>query len=605
MPKQSTKKEQKTDSDVSLEQVLKDFDQAWEYCSGSWHSRWQNNYSLYHNVRVRRGYDGISDVFVPMAFSTIETLTSALFGAKPKFQYIPPREKQDQKTDVLNGLIDSYWDKGQWSIGVINTGRTGLMLGTGIDYWCWDVDHPHMINVPLRDYFRDPTTPGGDEPRYQGRRYLISKEELESFEVVDLDAKADEDGNYPLKKKFKNLNKVKEGSGPNGDPLDKEEKDMWYGSTVTEAENHQIEVIEYWTNDRVVSIANRCVVIQDEENPFKAKARANGVQNPKGLMPFNWFRDYVDPSLFYAKGEIDFIGDQQEMLNDLTNQNIDSITFTLNQMYTLDPKYAHLLAEIENLPGAVYPVEKGALEPIQQGNVPPDAFAERQNIKNEIRETTASNEIIKGVGAEGAKTTATEINAQIAGAGQRINLKVTQIENEYFHRMARILFELIKLYVTEPQMVRILGKDGARWEEFDPEEFQGEYEPRVQLDISIQNDKQEQAAQAKELLAAFLGDPDVNQQELKKLVLSRSFDLDPDEVETLMQPAPIAPEEPMSEAPPMIPPEMMGGMPPDMGLPPQMPMPDELSPEGPIMDPTTGMMVDPVTGEPIPQEMMV
>lgn len=610
MPKTTSTTKNEATGSVSLETVVSDFESAWEYCSGSWHQRWQDNYALYNNVRVRRGYQGISDTFVPMVFSTIETLVSALFGAKPKFTYIPPKDKQDQKTGILNGLVDSYWDKGQWSIKVINTGRTGLQLGTGIDYWYWEGDHPCMLNVPLRDYFRDPTAPGDAEPRYQGRRYLITKDELKSFEVVDLDAKPDKDGTYPMKKKFKNLSNISEG-GPKGDPLDKEEKDMWYGSTVPEAEKKQIEVIEYWTNDRVVSVANRQVIIQDDENPFKAKARANGDKYPKGLMPFNWFRDYVDPSLFYAKGEIDIIGDQQETLNDLTNQNMDAVTYVLNPMFRLDPKYAYLINSIESLPGAGIPAEAGAFEWLPFASIPSDAFAERQNIKNEMRETTASNEVVKGVGSEGAKTTATEINAQIAGAGQRINLKVTQIENEYFQRMAKIVFDLIKLYVTEPMMVRILGKDGARWEEFDPKDFQGEYEPRVQLDITVQNSKDEQAAQAKELLAAFLNDPDVNQLELKKLVLSRSFELDPDEVELLMQPNPMQEQQGMDagmgmspEVPPMIPPEMLA-----QGIDPvaMPPMPEELPPEAvqPIVDPTTGMLVDPITGEPIPEEMLV
>jgi hypothetical protein len=346
---------------------------------------------------------------------------------------------------------------------------------------------------------------------------------------------------------------------------------MWYGSTLANPENDQLEVIEYWTADKVISVANRSTVIEDTDNYYKAKAKANGAEYPQGLMPFAAARDYTDESLFYAKGEIDFIAAQQELLNDITNQNIDSITFTLNQMYTLDPAFAHLIEEIENIPGAVYPVPANSLMPIQQRSIPPDAFNERMNIKNEIRETTASNEVVKGVGEQaGGAATATEINAQIAGAGQRINLKVTQIENEYFHRMARIVLDMIKLYVTEPMMVKILGKEGVRWEEFDPAEFQGDYEPRVQLDITIENRKREQAAEAKELLAAFMGDPEVNQQALKKLVLQRSFDLDPDEVDLLMSPPemPIGGEVDPLTGMPIDP--MMAGMPLDMPLEDQM-----------------------------------
>lgn len=559
-------KTSKKTNDNTLSRVKEDFNASWEYTSGSWFKRWQDNYSLYNGVRVKIGYEGISNTFVPMTFGTVETLVSALFGAKPKFAFLPPSTKPDQKTDILNSLVDFYWDKDQWSVKVINTGRGMLQLGTAVDYYYWENDHPCMINVPIRDFFIDPTASSLETARYMGRRYLISLDELKSYEIVDMED-LDEMG-YPvgtMKKKYQNLDNITEDSGSTGDPTDKQEKDMWYGSTIAEPQKKQVEVIEYWTEDRCVSIANRSVVIEDCENYYKAKAKANGAEYPKGLMPFACARDYVDPSLFYAKGEIDFIADQQERLNDNTNQRDDAITYNLNQMYTLDPKYAHLLNEIENLPGAVYPVEAGSLAPIPIQSLPQDSFNESQAIKSDIRETTASNEVVRGVKSEGAAT-ATEINAQVAGAGQRISLKITQIENEYFHRMAKIVFEMIKLYVTEPMMVRILGKDGARWELFDPSEFQEDYEPRVQLDIEVESKKKEQAAMAKEMMAAFLNDPDVNQPELKKMVLQRGFDLDPDEVETLVQPMPMGPEMGMEPG--------MEGMPPEMPMPEGVPLPE-------------------------------
>jgi hypothetical protein len=582
MPRKGSKTNKAQLSDT-LATVIKDFNSAWEYTQGAWHKRWEDNQFLYNGDRVKRGYIGITDTFVPMSFSTVETLTSGLFGSKPKFDFMPPENKPDQKTDILNGLLDFYWDKDQWSLKIINTGRNMFKLGTAVDYFYWEGDHPCLINVPIRDFFIDPTASSLDTARFCGRRYLTTVEELKTFEIVDLDAEPDEDGNYPMKKKYSNLDDVNIESGSTGDNTDKQEKDMWYGSTVTDAPKKQVEVIEYWTLEKTVSILNRNAVIEDSENYYLAKDRANGTVYPEGLMPFADARDYVDESLYYAKGEIDIISDQQELLNDITNQNIDSITFTLNQMYTLDPKYANLLSEIENLPGAVYPVEAGALNPIEQRAVPPDAFLERQNIKNEIRETTASNEIVKGApDSSSGATTATEINAQIAGAGQRFNLKVTQIENGYFYRMSKIIFRMIQLYVTEPMMVRIVGKDGARWEEFDPNAFDGVYEPRVQLEATINNEKQNQAADAKEMLGAFLGDPDINQQELKKLVLQRSFNLDPDEVESLIADQGNMMGEELGMAG-ELPPELMEGMaqdpamaglPPELaGLPPEMATP--------------------------------
>lgn len=557
---------------TSLQTVLDGFDKSWEYCSGSWHSRWNDNYYLYNNNRVKVGYQGITDTFVPMTFSTIETMTSALFGTRPRFQYTAPADKFGQNTDILNALVNYYWDKDKWGMKVINWGRDMLRFGTSVIYLHWDGNCPKMINVPIRDFFIDPTCNSLENAAYMGRRYLTSLDDLKSFEIVDLE-KSD-DMNVVMKPKYKNLDQISKTKNGAGENTDKEEKDMWYGSTVSNEES-LVEVLEYWTKDRVISVANRSVVIEDSENYFKQKAQMNGEEYAKGLMPFCSLRDYVDGSLFYAKGEIDFIADQQELLNDLTNQNIDSITFTLNQMYTLDPRYAHLLEEIENMPGAIYPVEAGALQPIVQRPVPQDAFLERTNIKNEMRETTASNEIIKGVSpAGGGSTTATEIQAQIAGSGQRLALKVTQIEDEGFHQLATLVLRMIKLYVTEPMLVRVIGKDGVRWEEFNPLEFAGEYDVEVQLETTVNSQKAQQAMQAKEMYAAFLNDPTVNQTALKKLVLQRGFDLDPDEVDELMA------------EPEMMPPEMMS---PDMmqGMPQDMPIPTELStlmPEGMPME---------------------
>lgn len=641
-PKKSQTDKKSEPADPTLEKVIKDFDASWKYTSTGHHDRWDRNENLYNNKRWKRGYFGISDTFVPMTFSTVETKVSALFGAKPKWNYTPPKDKADQKTDTLNAKIDEFWERDQWSIKVIHTGRSGIKKGNGIEYYGWDIDHPIILNVPLRDFFIDPNATNFENARYMGRRYLTSLEELKSFQVTDMDADADEDGNQPQKQKYENLDKLEEiikgkASSSNTkqssqqETTDKEEKDIFYGSTVEGQD--QVEVIEWWgfftkedgtVEEKVISIANRAVLIEDCENYFLAKAKANNAKNPRGIMPFGGFRCYTDESQFYARSEVDIIADQQEDLNDITNQNKDAISFVLNPMYTLDPKYGDQIQTVENLPGAVYPFEANTLVPIDQRPIPPDAFNERMNIKAEIREVTASNEVIRGGSQEGkGDQTATEINAQVAGAGQRMNLMVTQIEDEYFNRMGRIIFALMRLYITEPTSVRINGKDGIKIETYDPKDYEeGEYEPRVQLDISIENQKAEEAANAKEMMAAFLNDPEVNQMELKKIVLAKGFGLDPDEVGVLMQPNPVdpmagadmgMPTDPMAAMMPPMGDPMMGSMPPEMPMDPmameaQLPEPIvEPIPEEPqvFIDEATGIpyIIDPMTGEPVPVEM--
>jgi hypothetical protein len=47
-------------------------------------------------------------------------------------------------------------------------------------------DHPVMVNVPIRDFFIDPTATGLDNARYMGRRYLTTIDELKSYEIIDI-----------------------------------------------------------------------------------------------------------------------------------------------------------------------------------------------------------------------------------------------------------------------------------------------------------------------------------------------------------------------------------------------------------------------------------
>jgi hypothetical protein len=549
-PKKQPKNQESAPNVDAVAFVTDCFKKSWTYTSSNYHSIWEDAWKLYNNKRVKVSYLGITDTFVPMTFSTVETLVSALAGSKPQFDFIPPYQKQDQDTKVLNALLDYYWDKDQWNIKIISWIRSSLLYGTGIVYVIWDENHPCLINVPLRDFIIDPEATSLETASYIGRRYLTTLKELKSFKVTDPET-------GELVDRYKNLDQITNNATPSDEQTDKEQKDMFYGSTVDEADKNQIEVLEIWTDEKRYSIANRSVDIEaNPENPHYAQAKKKSGYS-KGIIPFATQRDYIDESLFYGKGEVETFKDEQELLNDLTNQNTDAITFALNPMWNLHPDYADQIEQVENLPGAVYPFEPGKLAPVVMPVIPNNAFNERINIKNEIRETTATDQIVKGGGQNKGDQTATEVQAQVAGAAQRFGIKVTQLENEGFHRLARIVFDMIRLYVTKPQAVRIAGKDGISWEEFNPEDFaDGDYEPRVQLQTTVMSNKQADANKAKEMLAALIADPEVNKQELYKIVLPRIWDLDPDEISALFQqdkmndPAALA-----AQAPPAPPPK--------------------------------------------------
>ena len=571
------KKEETTEESVKpdnvLHKVTKDYASAWEYTDSSYHKTWEDCWKLYNNLRTEDGeaYDGIANTFVPMTFSTIETMVSAIAGGKPKFGFKATKKDQEQDTKVLTAKMDYFWDCDKWSIKCINWVRNVLMYGTGIVYVWWDIDKPRMINVPLRDFFIDPTATTIEDAAYVGRRFLTTIDNLETFQVVD--PKTGE-----MKPMYTNLDKIEmessneSGEDNAGEPTDKQEKDIWMGSTLANAPEAQVECIEYWDreDDKVYVVANRTTVIRNCDNPYKVQAKSKAKDEEKeyakGLTPFVAQRDYVDEALFYGKGEIEPIMQEQELLNDMTNQTVDSVTYTLNQMYTLDPAYADQINDVENIPGAVYPFPAGTLQPIAKGIVPTAAFNQISTIKQEIRETTSASEVAKGVDQSVSNVTATQIQAQQQSAGQRFGIKLTQFEEEGFHDLGKLVFQMVQLFTSSKQNVRISDENGISWADYDPKKFEGEYEPEVQLASTIKEIKMMDDQKSDAIFQSMVSNPLVDQTELTKMYLMKRFDIDPDEVQKLM----VKVEQPTGE--PGVPMGMEGGG--QLGVPGGMPSPD-------------------------------
>lgn len=512
-----------------VEMVVAGWNASWNYTSGSYHNRWQQMQDLYDSKRIYVGYNGISDTFVPMSFSTVETMVSATSGEKPIVEYIATKPEQNTNTDVLNGLFSYYWDLDNWTNKKVMSGRQFFKLGTTVEYYYWNIDHPCMMLIPLRDFFCDPAANilGYQNARYMGYRFLADKATLEKEQIVD-----PEKGE--LVPKYKNLEKL--GSFDPGDQTDKELKDTQMGTTLEgDASKNQIEVICYWTKDKVYYVGNREQVIYESPNYFKQRQQFLGWENPTGMYPFIVDAFLPDESLLYGKSVLESIAKPQELLNDITNQNVDAVSWSLDPVMELDPQYSSYIEKIKNVTGAVYPFKPGSYAAVQKPQIPSNAFNERSNIKNEIRETTAVDEIIKGISTP-SRTTATEVKAQVASAGRRFDLIVSQLENGGYYQQAKLIFQMVRMYVTTPTMYRVIGKEGVDWKTFDPKQFEGDYEPRIKLKATLDEEKNKKMRDLKEMYSAMLGSPLVEQSQLTRLVIEQAFDLEPDEVDRLMVP---------------------------------------------------------------------
>ena len=573
--------------DTNLQKWLQMFDDSWLYAQQNYHQRWERNWKLYHNIRVKRSHDGVVKTFVPMVNSTVNTIVATLFNSNPSVKYIPNHPDQEADTAVLNEIYDDFARKDNWIQKNKANGKQGIITGNFACFYEWKDDkeggYVHKEVIPIRDMIIDPQSHSYHDWRYVGRRYFASKKALRSEKCWDFEKEKEV-------KRFKNLDDVQPSGSLTDYESDKVKKDQAIGATAP-GDKDIVECIEIWTKSKVVVIANRNTIIEEKENPYYRLEKAhfdrqkaeydlamleyeqdrNGweakrkstftltgqdigefpVMKPEfdaefdeeeaGFLPFAHGRDFEDISLPYGDSDVDIIADQQELLNDITELNIEAVLYQLYPEKTLDPKFATWANDLNPRPGKVYPLPAGAMVWNLPPTVPNNAFNERLNIKDEIREAVAISEVTKGVSTTD-DTTATEIKAQIGQADQRITEKAQTLANDFFYQEATIVLKMLQLYSPDKLYVRTVQDANVAFEKVDMSKFVGDYTPMVTLDIQK---KYEEAKQQQAYLDAFqmiIQDPTNNLQAAKQILYKKIMpSLTDEEIEQIITPAPGAP----------------------------------------------------------------
>lgn len=583
-----SKNNHKEQSDTAvLKAAMKRFDDSWKYAKDNWHAKWERDTKLYDNERVHAAYEGMTDTFVPMTFSLVETMTTAIVNANLRYQFKSgnPIRKIDDKP--FNALLAEWWDEDQWDLLIEECSRETFTTGmVGVfNYWDGEINQPRKEAYAMRDMIVDPTIrrPADLQKRgsYAGRRFFVRKGQLDDVMIVDTDETSDTYGQ--LIHRYKKVTQ-EDLDGDKGESDDKELKEMFANSTLSTAKDDQDEIIEIWDVDKVVTIKNRKHVIEDVVNPYKERheqllfrkyaadlegaeydpetaaqdiegalkeAQQRAKAEARGIVPFWFMRNYRKLSLFYATSEVNSIAKLQELLNDQTNAENDSIIKPLAPQKELAPEYEDWLDLITDEMGVTYPFTPGSLVDRQTAQVAPQAFNNRQNIKNEIREATAIDQTTKGVSSPNTDETATAVNAQMAQAGQRIQSKARIFEKDAFYWDAWILMKMAQLYITEPIVVSVPGSTMTPEEAlekygielpkgagvFDPADFEGDVQVRVSLEVDEQNEKIATQRNSTMAYTALIQDPTNNLEEVKRRLYPKMFDLDQEDLDAIMTPA--------------------------------------------------------------------
>lgn len=554
-----TSKKSQSEAD-KLQKYLKYFDESWNYAKENYHQRWERNWKLYNNRKTKVTHPGKVEAFVPMTNSMVNTKVAALFNRAPEVNYIPNDKDQEADTKVLNEVYQDFARKDNWVGKNKDMGRQGLITGSFCAYYTWIQDknggYVHKEIIPIRDMIIDPTARDPEAWHYVGRRFFANLKDLKEEKTYDF-----EKGKYVPR--YKNLDKV--GAPTDDNESDKAKKEEIIGS-IAPKNKDSVELIEIWTRKEVVIIANRSAIIEEKENPHYAMEKSKFEIRKKewelerintyelegrdigefteefnpltaGLLPFAHDCEYKDISLPYGSSDVDIIADQQELLNTITEIQVEAELMAVYPEKTVDPKYASYIDQLGQAPGKVYPLPQGAMSWNNPPAIPRDLFSERMNIKDEIREVSSTSQISKGVTATDS-TTATEIKAMLGQSDLRIEDIAQNLANGFFFQEANIVFKLLQLYAGDELYVRNITDAGVQFDQVNMEQFLGEYTPMVTLDVMKKLEDAEKREAYMNAYQMLIADPTNNLEKIKQYILPKVLpDINHEELTEIITPS--------------------------------------------------------------------
>ena len=295
--------------------------------------------------------------------------------------------------------------------------------------------------------------------------------------------------------------------------------------------------------------------------------------------PFVMLRNYDVPDMFYPMGDLEAIESLQEELNKTRTQMVNHRKrYARKYLYherSFGPEGREALESDDD--GRFVPVidENRPLGevviPLPQVPLAPEIYHQSEIIEADINTVSGISEYARGQMPE-IRRTATEASI-IADAGNARSSDKLAIIEMSISEVARRVLQLMQQYMTQPQMVRITGKDDQKFfVAYTRDDILGEYDFSVEGGSTQplnETARRQQAISLMNAVAPLIGTV-IDPQELARYVLQFGFGVKNPE-KFMVQQQPMAPEQ-EGQPPPeggMPPPSMTGGMEPG-------PIPDQV-----------------------------
>lgn len=417
------------------------------------------------------------ELFVPYIYTVIETTLPRILADGPKVNVKPndPREETYAACEPLKRLYERDNARMRYATRLQETARSGLRYGLGVQksYWMKKTrsgnrvapkeseagfklvqdnqivvfEGPAVEPVDIFDFFWDPVGHDLDSCSYVIHRTWRSMEYIEQKVAEGKERRANgENGGWAEL----DLEAVKGMGSKSG------RGDVWAdrmlasGMSDYQTEGNELhEVWEYHDRQKVYTVLDRALLVQDSLNPFL-----------HGDFPFQIFRPTIVEHEFCGVGEAEPIAHLQYELNTMRGQRRDAATLAMNRGYfysqgMLNP--AKVLAGA----GVFVPVQgdpKDVIYPMPFTDLPASGVSEEEALKRDIEMTTGISE--STIGSSGEET-ATGTQLVQAAANQRIRQKAKNLFHDLLRPEVEQRRELYRQNITtedQGQVIRVEDK---------------------------------------------------------------------------------------------------------------------------------------------------
>lgn len=425
----------------------------------SYEDKWDRFYKIYRSYVDETKYkERQSKLFVPFTFTVIEAIHSRmmnwLFSVEPVVTILPMGEEDVKKAEVLDKLI-------QYQLRLMRFFQIAdawlkecLIYGSSVLKVRWNPQKgmPEVIHIDLRDFYVDPKA---DHMNYKWcfHRTIRDIDYLREMEKAGI---------------YQNIDEV--ATGTDVETAKKERLDLiGEGATEYTAEELEkaVELLEYWEDDRVVTIANRAVIIREAKNPFY-----------HGKKPFVHIINNVVPHEFYGLGEVEPLERLQHELNAKRNQRLDAVNLILNPIFKLIRGKGVNIDDVQNMqPGSIVRMnEPDGLQPLLVPDVKTSAYNEEEMVKRDMQDVSGMYDYARGA-TPARRETATAITSLQEMANMRFQKRLRLIIEMGIIRLTEMLVALNQQYMTTTKVIPIVGRgEGINFMRVTPQEIQGQFD---------------------------------------------------------------------------------------------------------------------------------